>query len=399
MSFLGELLKGIEIELKTVAEVGELVRGNGLPKTDFTESGIPAIHYGQIYTYYGLSTIETKSFVSSETAKKLKKVDTGDVIVTNTSENLEDVGKALVYLGTQQAVTGGHATIFKPGTHIIGKYFAYYTQTEEFAQQKRKFAKGTKVIDVSATDLAKIKIPIPCPENPQKSLQIQAEIVRVLDAFSAMTAELTAELSTRNKQYNYYRDQLLSFEDKKVEWKALGLIAEINTGQKPSEILDNATVFDYINAGTTRSGYTTSSNCEGDTVTTPSRGQGGIGFVGYQKRPFWLGPLCYKMRSLDEATLINKYLFYFLQSKSELLLSLKKEGGVPAVNKSDLAKLEIPLLPINKQKQIVAILDKFDALTNSITEGLPREIELRQQQYEYYLDLLFSFPKPEEIEA
>ena len=93
-----------------VAEIGELVRGNGLPKTDFTESGVPAIHYGQIYTYYGLSTVETKSFVSVETAKT-EKVDTGDVVVTNTSENLEDVGKALVYLGKQQAVTGGHATI------------------------------------------------------------------------------------------------------------------------------------------------------------------------------------------------------------------------------------------------------------------------------------------------
>jgi len=171
-----------------------------------------------------------------------------------------------------------------------------------------------------------------------------------------------------------------------VEWKTLGNITEINTGQKPSEILDSATEFDYINAGTTRSGYTTSSNCEGDTVTTPSRGQGGIGFVGYQKEPFWLGSLCYKMRSVDEAILINKYLFYFLQSESELLLGLKKEGGVPAVNKSDLAKLEIPLPQINKQKRIVAILDKFDTLTTSIREGLPREIALRQKQYEYYRD-------------
>lgn len=240
------------------------------------------------------------------------------------------------------------------------------------------------------------KIPIPCPENPKKSLEIQAEIVRILDTFT----ELTTELTTRKKQYNYYRDQLLSFEEEEVEWKTLGLIAEINTGQKPTEILDSATTFDYINAGTTRSGYAAGSNCGGDTVTTPSRGQGGIGFVGYQKEPFWLGPLCYKLRSKDKETLINKYLFYFLQSKSELLLGLKKEGGVPAVNKSDLAKLKIPVPQSDKQKHIVATLDKFDALTNSITEGLPREIELRQKQYEYYRDLLLSFPKPDtEAEA
>jgi type I restriction enzyme S subunit len=100
-----------------------------------------------------------------------------------------------------------------------------------------------------------------------------------------------------------------------------------------------------INAGTSRSGYTSSGNCEGDTVTTPSRGQGGIGYVGYQSKPFWLGPLCYKMQSINKDVLVNKYLFYFLQSRSQLLLALKKEGGVPAVNKSDLAKVMIPIPP------------------------------------------------------
>ena len=190
----------------------------------------------------------------------------------------------------------------------------------------------------------------------------------------------------------------LSFIEKlldgiEIEWKLLGKIALINTGQKPSKILDEATDFDYINAGTTRSGYAACSNCEGDTVTTPSRGQGGIGYVGYQKKSFWLGPLCYKMRSLDENILINKYLFYFLQSQSKLLLNLKKEGGVPAVNKSDLAKLKVPVPNIEEQKRIVAILDKFYTLTNSIRKGLPGEIELRQKQYEYYRDLLLSYPK------
>lgn len=206
-NFMENLLDGVEVKWKPLVEVGELVRGNGLPKTDFTESGIPAIHYGQIYTYYGLSTTSTKSFVSPETAKKLKKVNLGDVVITNTSENLEDVGKAVVYLGEQQAVTGGHATIFKPNKFVLGKYFAYFTQTTEFANEKRKYAKGTKVIDVSATDMAKIKIPIPCPENPKKSLEIQTEIVQILDNFTELTAELTA----RKKQYEYYRNLLLSF--------------------------------------------------------------------------------------------------------------------------------------------------------------------------------------------
>lgn len=240
------------------------------------------------------------------------------------------------------------------------------------------------------------KVPIPCSDDPKKSLEIQTKIVRILDAFTELTDELTDELTARKKQYNYYCNQLLSFDEEGVEWKALGELAEINTGSKPPEILESATSFDYINAGTSRSGYSAASNCEGDTVTTPSRGQGGIGYVGYQKEPFWLGPLCYKLQSTDKNLLINKYLFYFLRSRTELLLGLKKEGGVPAVNKSDLVQLEIPVPSLEEQKRIVARLDKFDALTNSITEGLPREIELRQKQYGYYRDLLLSFPKPVE---
>lgn len=236
-------------------------------------------------------------------------------------------------------------------------------------------------------------------EIPVPSLEVQAEIVRILDAFTELSAELSAELTARKKQYDHYRDQLLSFKGGDVAWKALGALAEVNTGAKPAEILESATPFDYINAGTTRSGYSATSNCEGDTVTTPSRGQGGIGFVGYQSKPFWLGPLCYKLRSTDQAVLINKYLFYFLQSRTELILELKKEGGVPAVNKSDLVQMQIPVPSVEEQRRVVALLDKFDALTNSVTEGLPREIELRQKQYEYYRDWLLSFPKPVAVEA
>ena len=202
-----------QVEWKPLGEVAELVRGAGLPKADFTETGVPAIHYGQIYTYYGTFTTETKSFVSHETAKKLKKVDTGDVVITNTSENLEDVGKALVYLGKVQAVTGGHATIFKPSKHILGKYFAYFTQTEMFASQKRKYAKGTKVIDVSATDMSKILIPTP-------SITEQTRIVAILDKFDALTNSITEglprEIELRQRQYEYYREMLLSFPKVKV---------------------------------------------------------------------------------------------------------------------------------------------------------------------------------------
>jgi len=197
-----------QVEWKTLGEVGTFVRGKGLQKKDLIASGVPAIHYGQIYTYYGVSTEQTISFVSPETAEKLKKVDYGDVIITNTSENLEDVGKAVAYYVKEQGVTGGHATIFKPSEKIIGKYLVYYTQTIEFSNQKRKYAKGTKVIDVSANDLAKITIPLPPIEE-------QERIAGILDKFdtlvNSISEGLPREIELRRKQYEYYREKLLSF--------------------------------------------------------------------------------------------------------------------------------------------------------------------------------------------
>ena len=196
------------IVCKKLGEVAELVRGNGLSKKDFAPEGIPAIHYGQIYTYYGNETKGTISFVTPETASKLRKVFCGNVVITNTSENLEDVGKALLYSGESEAVTGGHATIIRCSEHLLPKYFVYYTMTYSFFDQKRKLAKGTKVIDVSATDLARIEIPLP-------PLSEQARIVEILDKFDTLTNSISEglplEIQLRRQQYEYYREQLLDF--------------------------------------------------------------------------------------------------------------------------------------------------------------------------------------------
>ncbi|WP_455095074.1 restriction endonuclease subunit S [Prevotella koreensis] len=196
------------VTIMSLGELGTFTRGSGLQKKDFTPTGVGCIHYGQIYTYYGTYTYKTKSFVSPDTAKKLKQVEYGDVIITNTSENIQDVCKTVVYMGKEPIVTGGHASIFKPSDKIIGKYLAYYTQTEQFTHDKRRFVKGTKVIDVSANDLTKIKIPVP-------PLAEQERIVSILDKFDSLTNSISEglpkEIELRRKQYEYYRNELLSF--------------------------------------------------------------------------------------------------------------------------------------------------------------------------------------------
>src|SRR5258708_39246809 len=111
MNRIDDLIKELapkRAEFKTLGEIAELVRGNGMPKTDLTDEGVGAIHYGQIYSRYGVWTTTTISFVTPATAAGLAKVNPGDIIITNTSGNVEDVGKAVAWLGDCPIVTGGH---------------------------------------------------------------------------------------------------------------------------------------------------------------------------------------------------------------------------------------------------------------------------------------------------
>lgn len=224
LSYLEKLLDGAEVEWLPLGSIGHFIRGNGLQKKDFVESGFPAIHYGQIYTRYGLSADKTFTYILPELSSKLRKAKANDLLLATTSENDEDVVKPLAWLGSEAAISGD-MMLFRHEQNV--KYLAYCFQSEIFQTQKIKYITGAKVRRVSSNDLAKIIIPIPCPNNPEKSLAIQSEIVRILDKFTALTAELTAELTARKKQYNYYRDQLLSFDEGEVEWKALGEIGQV----------------------------------------------------------------------------------------------------------------------------------------------------------------------------
>lgn len=196
-----------KIAWKTMGEIGKFIRGNGLQKKDFTDSGVGCIHYGQIYTHYGTFATETKSFVNSKLAERLLRVRPGDIILACTSENVEDVGKAVAWLGNEDIVTGGHSVVFKHSENP--KFIAYFLQTRLFFQQKKKYAYGAKVIDIKTEDLAKILIPIP-------PIELQEKIVAILDRFETLVNDLTqglpAEIAAVREQYEYYRNKLLTFK-------------------------------------------------------------------------------------------------------------------------------------------------------------------------------------------
>lgn len=192
-----------EVQIKPIKEIGKLVRGNGLQKKDFTEDGTGCIHYGQIYTRFGLSTSSTLTFVDSQLAAKLTKVSPGDLVIACTSENIEDVCKSVAWLGKEDIVTGGHACVFKHSENP--KYIAYCFTTSAFFLQKRKYAYGAKVIDIKTEKLGEITLPIP-------SLDKQQEIVGKLDTFEGLISNIKQEIELRQKQYEFYREKLLSFE-------------------------------------------------------------------------------------------------------------------------------------------------------------------------------------------
>src|SRR5690554_3595429 len=240
---------------------------------------------------------------------------------------------------------------------------------------------------IATPDTDNFQVPIPCPENPEKSLQIQAEIVRILDAFTSLTAELTAELTARKKQYNYYRDKLLSFEDGEVEWKSLGEVVNIKNG-KDWKSLGAGDVPVYGSGGVMT--HVDSFAYDKPTVLIPRKGS--ITNIFYVDEPFWNVDTIY-YTEIDTTQLVPKFFYYFMRTID--LMKLDTGSGRPSLTQAVLNNISVPVPSIKKQEHIVGLLDKFDALTNSITEGLPREIELRQKQYEYYRDLLLSFPKPD----
>lgn len=201
-----DMLNGGGLKLVTLGEIGTFTRGNGLTKADFVEVGVPCIHYGQIHTHYHNYTHSTISFVSEEKAKKLKKAKYGDLVIVGVSEDKDCVCKAVVYLGKQEACVSGDTFIFSHSQNP--KFIGYMFQTENFNTFKHKYAQGAKVLRVHNEQLEKFQISLP-------PLVVQNDIVELLDKFDTLTNDLTsgipAEIEARKKQYEYYRERLLSF--------------------------------------------------------------------------------------------------------------------------------------------------------------------------------------------
>ncbi|HEL1772429.1 TPA: restriction endonuclease subunit S [Streptococcus suis] len=234
---------------------------------------------------------------------------------------------------------------------------------------------------------SKIKIPIP-------PLKIQEEIVQILDKFTEYVTELTAELTLRQKQYNYFRDYLLNFDSDssggannkvyQVEWKTLGDIAKLKNG-KDWKSLSVGDVPVYGSGGAMGE-FVSEYAYNKPTVLIPRKGS--ISNLFYLEKPFWNVDTIY-YTEIDDSQVVPRYLYYYLTTID--LESMATNPTRPSLTQAILDKIPIPVPSLPIQQRIVQVLDNFDAVCNDLNIGLPKEIELRQKQYEYFREKLLTF--------
>ncbi len=418
VDFLDKLLDGVVVEWKEVGEVAQILNGFAFESTKYSSSGIRVIRISDVQK--GKMSDKDMKFYPANTADEINKylLREDDLVMSLTG----NVGRVAMLSKTDlpAALNQRVACIRVNEEKTFTRYLFHFFDQLSFETEAMANATGGGQKNMSTKWLSSYKIPIPCPDNPKKSLEIQAEIVRILDSFTELTAELTTELTARKKQYNYYRDQLLSFEDGNVEWKALSEIGEFIRGKrftKADYVEDGISVIHYGEIYTRYGVFTTHAYSQvgvdmaeslryaepGDVVITDV----GETVEDVGKAVAWLGgekvaihDHCYAFRHMMNP----KFVSYCMQTASFIAEKAKyvARTKVNTLLINGFSKIAIPVpypdereKSLAEQARIVAILDKFDALTASLTAGLPREIELRQKQYEYYRDLLLSFPKPE----
>lgn len=368
--YIAHLLNGAEVEWKPLGEVAELKRGTSITKKTSNEGEIPVISGGQQPAYY--------------------------IDQFNREGKTITVAGSGAYAGHvmywEEPIFVGDAFSVKTDETILSTKYVYHFLLKN--QQKiYAMKKGSGVPHVYPKDLGVLEIPVP-------PLSVQQEIVRILDKFTQLEAELKAELETelkcRKQQYEYYRDKLLTSDEKQVEWKKLGEVMDVYTGgEAPKNLIrgekpEGNFIYPIYSNGEEIYGFTDSYRIEKDAVTISSIGAK-TGTIYFRKAYFTPIIRLKVLVPKNKQILNSRYVFHYLSN----IPIITKKSSVPNINANEVKRIQIPIPPIEEQERIAGILDKFDTLVNSISEGLPREIELRRKQYEYYREKLLSFPTEE----
>lgn len=189
-----------------MSEIGIFIRGKRFVRTDIVNEGIPCIHYGDMYTYYGLYATQSKGKLRSELASKMRYAQKNDVVIVAAGENKEDIGIGLAWLGEEPAAVHDACFIFR--SDLYPQYVSHYLRSTFYHKRIVKYVSEGKICSISAKGLGNAIIPIPAYEE-------QVRIATLLDKFNSLTSDLSqglpAEISAVQERYEYYRDKLLSF--------------------------------------------------------------------------------------------------------------------------------------------------------------------------------------------
>ena len=380
------------VEYRRLGEIAtDVFRGGGILRNQVTETGVPCVRYGEIYTTYGIWFDECVSHTKLEYIQSPKYFEHGDILFAITGESVEEIAKSTAYTGHERCLAGGDIVVLKHKQNP--KYLAYALSTSGAQEQKSKGKVKSKVVHSSVPAIKDILIPVP-------PLEVQSEIVQILDNFAELTAELTAELEKRKKQYEHYRRALLcgvESSELRVESSAwpmvkLGDVCEMKAGKaiaavKISAELDEQHPVACYGANGFR-GYVAEPNQDGDHCIIGRQGAL-CGNVCFASGRFYATEHAVVVTQLGKYD--DRYLYHMLTEMD--LNQYKSQGAQPGLSIGKLEELSIPLPPLAEQRRIVSILDRFDRLCNDLTSGLPAEIAARKKQYAYYRDKLLAFPR------
>jgi type I restriction enzyme S subunit len=405
MSYLDTLLKGVEVEWKTLGEVAIKISSGGTPNTGvstYYNGDIPwlrtqEVGYGDIW---GTEIKITELGLQNSSAKIIPE---NCVIVAMYGATVGKVGINKIPLSTNQACANIN----------LNEKVAHYRYVYHFLLSQYEYIKSLGAgsqTNINAQIIKKLQIPIP-------PLSVQKEIIRILDTFTELTAELTTELTARKKQFNYYQNTLFKFND--IAQISITELCSIKArigwqGLSRKEYLSNGEYYLVTGVDFTSDHHIDFKNChyvtqerynqdtniqihEGDLLITKDGTLGKIAIIDKEPdKQTTLNSGVFVLRIKDQRILL-RFLYHYLISDyfTEFIETVKTGSTVPHLTQTGLVNLKIPIPPIEEQSRIVTILDKFDILTTSISEGLPKEIELRKKQYEYYRDMLLTFPKKE----
>ena len=407
MSKLEELIAQLcpnGVEYKTLGEIAiDVFRGAGIKRDEVTEEGIPCVRYGEIYTTYGVWFDECVSHTVLENVASPKYFENGDILFAITGESVEDIAKSCAYVGHEKCLAGGDIVVLKHNQNP--KYLAYALSTTDAQMQKSKGKVKSKVVHSSVPAIKEIVVPIP-------PLPVQSEIVRILDTFTELTEELTEELTARKKQYEYYRDELLTFGDD-VRLLPLSEIFNTRNGYTPSktnsEFWTNGTIpwfrmedirenvrilsdsIQHVSESAIKGNpFPANSIIVATSATIGEHALITVESLANQRFTY----LMLKEQYKDKFD--TKFLYYYCFKLDAYCLSCLNQSNFASVDMTKFGKFLFPVISLEEQHSIVDILDRFDILCNDISAGLPAEIEARQKQYEYYRDKLLAFSKREE---